>query len=128
MSEKELFYVDVEERVHITVAVEASSESEAEAIAEKYVTDNVFPCEMRFVDRSAVVYSPDEYDDMADEAVLMGKGTDPLADATAHLRSAVRDVIGHHGLSKEDILGAARAVVEELEAEIAAMPAVKMGV
>jgi hypothetical protein len=127
MSDKETFYVDVEERAYITVAVEAEDAIEAADLAEEYVIANVFPCEMNFADRSVIAYTKDTYEDIAENAVPMDKGADPLADATAHLRRAAQDVIGYHGLTKEAILGAARAVVEELEAEIAAMPAVKMG-
>jgi hypothetical protein len=128
MSEKELFYVDVEERAYITIAIEAEDAIEAADLVEDYVVGNVFPCEMTFADRSVIAYPVDNYDGMADGVVLMDKGQDPLADATAHLRRAIQDVIGHHGLSREDILGAAKAVVEELEAGIAAKPAVKIGV
>lgn len=128
MPEKELFYVDVEERAYITISIEAEDAIEAADLAEEYAIKNVFPCEMTFADRSVIAYTANTYEGLEGSAVPMDKGQDPLADATAHLRRAIQDVIGHYGLSREDILGAAKAVVEELESQIAAKPAVKMGV
>lgn len=127
MAGTQLFYVDVEEVTNIFIAVEAVNEAAAQKLAEEYVTGHVYPSEMRFLDRSSGVYFAEEAYELEDEVVHMDKGADPFAAATAHLRQAIRDIVGRSGLSKEDIVGAAKTVLKEFEAEGAVRPAANMG-
>ena len=128
MSEKDLFYVDVEERSFITLAVEAEDDAEAEELAEAYVAANVFPSEMSFSDRTAMAYTADEQPAMAVSAVSITREVDPFSAVTRDFKRTIEGYIGRQELSAEDILGAANSVLEEIENEVLAKPVAKMGV
>jgi hypothetical protein len=127
VAKKELFYVDVEERSFITLAIEAEDDAEAEDLAEAYVTANVLPSEMYLSDRTAIAYSADEQPAMALSAISITREVDPASAMTRDLKRTVEGYIGWQGLSTEEILGAAQTALDDLKRVLTAQPTAKMG-
>jgi hypothetical protein len=127
MAKKERFYVDVEERSFITLAIDAEDDAEAEELAEAYVVANVLPSEMSLSDRTAIAYAPDEQPGMALMAISVEREIIPAAAVTRDFKRTVEGYVGWQGLSVEEVLGAAQAALDDLKRVLTAQPSAKMG-
>lgn len=127
MSKKERFYVDVEERSVITLAIDAEDDVEAEDLAEAYVAANVLPSEMYFVDRTAIAYTADEQPALERTAIPMARELDPVTAVTRDFRRTIEGYACWQGLSAEEILGAAQTALDDLKRVLTARPSAKMG-
>jgi hypothetical protein len=127
VTEKRLFYVEVEEKRYLTVEVEAESHLEAEEIAEQYVVNSVPLSAMSVSDRSVSAYRANDFPDMADDAVKMNLDASPACVLSANFQQAIRDYMADLGVSREEALGAANSVLEEIQKESFSTPVAKMG-
>lgn len=127
MAKKERFYVDVEERSFITLAIDADDDAEAEDLAEAYVAANVLPSEMYLADRTAIAYTADEQPAMARSAIPVTREIDPAAAVTRDFKRTIENYTGWQGLSTEEILGAAQTALDDLKRVLTAQPSAKMG-
>lgn len=127
MAGKERFYVDVEERSFITLAIDAEDDAEAEDLAEAYVKANVLPSEMYLSDRTAIAYTVDEQPAMGLSAIPVTREIEPLAAVTRDFKRTIEGYVGWQGLSAEEILGAAQTAMDDLKRVLTAQPTAKMG-
>lgn len=122
MHKNELFYVAVEERVLVTVAVEAQDDLTAEALAEAFVVSNVLPSEMSLLDRTAIAYTHAEQPAMAASALSINRDMDPVDAVARDFKATIKSYPGWQGLSPEVIINAAQAAVDELKRGLSVSP------
>ena len=127
MAKKEVFYVDVEERTFITVAVEAEDDMEAEEIAEAYVVANVLPSEMYLLDHAAIAYAADEQPRMAQSSISIHRELDPGSAITRDFKRTIEGYIGWQGLSADEIMASAQTALDDIRRVLTARPSTKIG-